>query len=152
MLGTPYQVFVQPRGLTVPQDAEGEVERVESLPPRAGSRQERYTASPAPCQRFLYVEHGQRLKRPTRFGGLRRGEMPEAGLGALEGIIRLHIAHDRQDGVVGHVVAPEKGMDILQGGCVQVFHRADRGVAVRMIGGKVSALSSSITSPYGTLS
>jgi hypothetical protein len=60
--------------------------------------------------------------------------MPEVDVRAFEGILRLDIANDRQDGVVGQVVTSKEAVDIIQRCGVKILHRADRGVAIGMIG------------------
>src|SRR5687767_15792292 len=125
LLGTTDQVLMEPRCLTVPEDAEGEVDCIEIRPSPCGYPPGEVDSVGRPLAGCLcaWIVR-QRIKRPSaRFGRLGTGwEMPEVAIGPLEGIIWLYIAHDRQDGIVRQVVAPEEGMGVLQRGCIQVLH------------------------------
>ena len=81
---------------------------------------------------------GQPAERRQRFGrrggGPRTGRQgPEVGLGLGEGGLGIAVTHDRQHRVVGHVVGGEERRHVLNGGGVQILHRADHGVPVRVV-------------------
>ena len=60
-------------------------------------------------------------------GGRQR---PEVGLHLGERVLRVDVADDGQDRVVGAVVVAEEGVDVLEARGVEVLHRPDRRVVV----------------------
>jgi len=52
----------------------------------------------------------------------------------VEGLARFHVPDERQDGVVGGVPRPEERVRVLQGRRIEVGHRPDDGVPVRVLG------------------
>ena len=69
---------------------------------------------------------------PSRGAGLPScdGDGPEVLLDPGERLLRVDVADHRQDRVARRVVRAEERARVLQGGRVQVGHRADRGVVV----------------------
>ena len=62
-----------------------------------------------------------------------RRDRPEVALGGGQDIGGLDVADDRQDRVVRRVVGPEERADVLDRGRVEVVHRSDRRVVVRVL-------------------
>src|SRR5215218_4946516 len=111
MLANAHQLLVQSRGLAMPEDAEREVQRVENSAAVRGQPPREVHRVCGHLVRGLRTRHaGYGLQRPAvEFSWLgARREMPEIDLGALEGILWLNIADDRQDGVVRHIVTSEE--------------------------------------------
>ncbi len=61
-----------------------------------------------------------------------RGDGAEVLLDPGEGLLGVDVADDREDRVAGRVVRAEEGPGVLQGGGVQVGHRTDGRVVVRV--------------------
>ena len=75
-----------------------------------------------------------RGQRPVgRSGDVQVGrDGAEVTLDPFAGDVGLEVAHDRQHCVVRSVIGAEEGLDILQRGGVQILHRADRRMVVRV--------------------
>jgi len=93
-------------------------------------------------------ERGELWRGLTRRPG--RGGNPAKGpLDSLEGVAGAHVADDADHGVVGTVVLPEEVGGAGGCGCVDVGHRADGGVAVRVIGAEDQSSHLGHCSPVG---
>jgi hypothetical protein len=131
----PVQAAALPRG----EDVEREPGRVQLG--RAVDRQPEHHRD----QVGRYVGHdvvtlyaGHRADRPVGCRRRRgdRGQVAEVPLGGVERVLLGHVADDRQDRVVRPVVLAEERVHVLQRGGVQVLHRPDRHVCVRVAFGE----------------
>ena len=158
VLGAADQRPVQPRRLAVAEHAEGQVEGVErrgaARPAVARTgRPRRPARRPRSRRRSVPVSGGSGSADPLgRLAPRRRGGRSRLGR-AGEGVLRVDVADDRQHRVVRHVVGA--GRRPATSARVAAFRSSIEPIVVCPYGwsaGKVSAFSSSIASPYGTLS
>ena len=128
---------VEPAALATRQDLPGEVERIE---PRVAEDRGPVAHVDA-RQRDLVVDRlatftteRRRERQVAERRDVRAGrDGPEVALGRRPDVRGLDIADHRQDGVVRRVVGPEEGAHVLDRRGVEVVHRADGRVMVRML-------------------
>ena len=133
------------------QDLRGDLERVE-----AGVAEDRSAEAEVDPRQRHAVRHGLALLPADRRGQpeiaqrrdrLVRRQAAEVPLDPAPGVSRVDVADDREHGIVRGIPRPEEGPDVRERRRVEVLHRSDRRVVVRMLRWKEVGLQLLVPGP-----